>query len=199
MDSAPPPLCGETWFSLLRRSSLALQCGQQAPRYARVKPWYLLATEAIAATLNQLSTPSLLLAWDALERSCARRDQLAVSMTDTVFTQFYDTLHTLNGDANHTRLCSEIALLVDPDKGFLPDYVAYSREWYFAEIFRFYVPYYHGDMKGGAVAIVALLSAIVLTSLAVLLLIPLYKCLVCMRSRLQPQPYEALFSYHDEI
>jgi hypothetical protein len=149
-------LCGTSWLDLLQNTRLTMQCGPYARYYARVRPWYQLAQQLVAAHLNLYSTVTVhtsdeqatlmraigmdyVVALDVLERSCDTRNQ---SQWWTASGQaLYTRLSQFNGDATlsvgeRVRLCGEISVALNRtigsmDAAFLPLYLALWDTWYF--------------------------------------------------------------------
>lgn len=122
-------LCGETWLSIYERSRLDLWCDFDLPLYIKTKTWYFAALLTTAAYMNGRRDPTVWLALETLERTCASRES-DIPLEETVFRDMAEALFVDFPTYDTETICRWIGH-VDSNDIIRPVYLEYYREWYF--------------------------------------------------------------------
>ena len=119
-------LCGESWYSIMKRANLNTYCDPELLLYVKPKAWYEAAVILISARLAPHGEKELWILQNMLERSCTQRE-LEVSLEHTLFFPFVEVLGgglvCLNR-TNFTQLPVEKNIT-------LPFYVRNYQKWFY--------------------------------------------------------------------
>lgn len=190
LQSVPLTLsfCSLGWLDILRESQLSYQCGDYASYYVATKPWYALFIAYTTTRLNTIDDcpsyikPTLVLAYDTLERDCRLRDSTEEEINNTIYADLYYALHGSNSD---TQWCDAIKATLnktDLDEGFIPLYVSLYKKWYFR--YASLLIMYSEDMEIKFIVVLALLAIASTVFLCALTIVPLWMALVrCYKNR----------------
>ena len=198
-------LCGRPWSFWFQNSNMSMYCGRFASLYVAQRPWYRMALIAMATALdrNNAIDGTLLLAFDALERSCSVRDSMGGPMDNTYFDRLYTRLSSVGWyDENVTLQCQQLALLMqtqDFDAPYMPLYFFLYKTWYF-QYFSHFILYNAGDMRTGAIAFSVFLALSLAFFVLFVLVVPVWMTSVyCYRAYEKRRLVSKMFSYSNEL